>query len=261
MPEVSVHAPGAFCWIDLGTTDAAAAKGFYGKLLGWEFEDGRAPQGGTYTMIRRNGRDVGGMYELSAEMRSQGIPPNWMSYIAVEDADATANRAESAGAEILMGPMDVMDIGRMAVVQDPTGAAFSVWQSKGHPGSGIVGEPGSVCWNELMTRDAAAAKKFYADVFGYTMDDQPMGNFVYTILRKGERREGGLMQITPEMGPLPSHWMIYFSVTDCEGTMEQAKALGGKTIVGPMDVPNVGRFAILQDPQGAAFAVIRLSDM
>jgi predicted enzyme related to lactoylglutathione lyase len=260
MPEVSVHAPGAFCWIELGTTDSGAARKFYSGLLAWEFQDNPLPDdGGTYTMIRRAGRDVGGLYQLSDEMRRQGIPPNWMSYISVDDADAAANRAESAGAEVMMGPMDVMDIGRMAVIQDPTGAVFSVWQAKAHPGYGVVGEPGSVCWHELMTRDAAAAKRFYREVFGYDMEDQPMGSTAYTMLRKGDRREAGLMQITPEMGPIPSHWLIYIAVADIEGTMETTKRLGGKAITDAMDVPGVGRFAVLQDPQGAVFAAIRLN--
>jgi hypothetical protein len=259
MPDVSVHAPGAFCWIDLGTSDSAAARNFYGALLGWEFRENPMPEGGAYTMIRRGGRDVGGLYELSDEMKAQGIPPNWLSYVAVESADATANRAESAGAEVLMGPMDVMDIGRMAVIQDPTGAVFAVWEAKGHPGSGVVGEPGSVCWHELMTRDAPAAKRFYRDVFGYEMEDRQMGPTAYTMLRMGERREGGLMQITPEMGPVPSHWLVYVAVDDCEATLEKAKSLGGNAITDAMDVPGVGRFAILQDPQGAVFAAIRLT--
>ncbi|HMB69858.1 MAG TPA: VOC family protein [bacterium] len=259
MPEVSTHAPGSFCWIDLGTTDPAAAKRFYAELLGWEYRENPMPEGGAYTMIRREGRDIGGLYELSPEMREQGVPPNWLSYIAVESADASSERAERAGAEVVMGPMDVMDVGRMAVIQDPTGAVFAVWQAKAHSGCGVVGEPGSVCWNELMTKDAAAAKKFYSDVFGYEMEDQQMGPTAYTMLRMGERREGGLMQIAPEMGPVPSHWMVYIAVSDIEGTIEKTKQLGGKAITDAMDVPGVGRFAVLQDPQGAVFSAIRLS--
>jgi predicted enzyme related to lactoylglutathione lyase len=259
MPEVSVHAPGAFCWIDLGTTDSGAAKQFYSALLGWDYEENPLPDdGGTYTMIRRGGRDVGGLYELSPEMRQQGIPPHWMSYIAVEDADAAANRAESAGAEILMGPMDVMEVGRMAVIQDPTGAVFSVWQARAHAGYGVVGEPGSVCWHELMTKDAPAAKRFYREAFGYEMEDQQMGSTAYTMLRKGDRREAGLMQITPEMGPVPSHWLVYVAVADIGGTMAKAGELGGNAVTDAMDVPGVGRFAVLQDPQGAVFAAIQL---
>ena len=158
-----------------------------------------------------------------------------------------------------MGPMDVMDVGRMAVIQDPTGAVFAVWQARAHAGYGVVGEPGSVCWHELMTRDAPAAKVFYRDVFGYEMEDRPMGPMTYTMLRKGDRREGGLMQITAEMGPVPSHWLVYIAVDDCEGTMEKAKRLGGRAVTDAMDVPGVGRFAVLQDPQGAVFAAIRLT--
>lgn len=258
MPEVSTHAPGAFCWIDLGTSDAAGAKKFYADLLGWEFEDSPMSEGGVYTMIRLNGKDVGGLYELSDEMKSQGIPPNWLSYISVENCDETTNKAESAGAEIKMGPMDVMDVGRMSVIQDPTGAVFAVWQAKRHNGCAVLNEPGAVCWNELATGDVGAAKGFYTDVFGYTMADQHMGPMSYTFLMMGEARQGGVMKITPEMGPVPPHWMIYFSVADCEATVGKATAGGANVLVPSMDVPGVGRMAVLQDPQGAAFSVIAL---
>lgn len=259
MPDVTSHATGAFCWIDLGTTDAAGAKRFYRDLLGWELVDSPMPGGGApYTMIRHRGRDVGGLYELTEEMTGQGIPPHWLSYICVESLDETMGRVGSLGGEIKMGPQDVMDVGRMAVVQDPTGAVFALWQPLKHPGMGVKNEPGAVCWFELVTKDPAAAKKFYTGLIGYGTRDERMGTTDYTFLTRGETSEAGLMAITPEMGPVPSHWMVYLTVADCEATVEKAKSLGGRAFHPPMDVPGVGRFCTLADPQGAVFSVIRL---
>jgi predicted enzyme related to lactoylglutathione lyase len=260
MPEVTVHAPGAFCWMELATTDRNAATKFYADVLGWDFETHEMPGGmGPYTMVRHAGKELGGLYELNADMLAQGIPPHWLSYINVEDADASANRAEAAGAEIQMGPMDVMDIGRMAVIQDPTGAVFAIWQAKKHHGAAVVNEPGSVCWHELVTRDLPAAKRFYAQAFGYELADQPMGPMTYTFLMAGGMRQGGMMAATPEMGPVPSHWMIYVAVDDCEARLARASSGGAKVLVPPRDVPGVGRFATFLDPQGAAISIIQLT--
>jgi hypothetical protein len=260
MPEVTVHAPGAFCWMELATTDRKAATTFYADVLGWDFETHEMPGGvGAYTMVRHGGRELGGLYELNAEMRAQGIPPHWLSYINVESADDSTNRAEAAGAEIKMGPMDVMDIGRMAVIQDPTGAVFAVWQAKKHRGAAVVNEPGTVCWHELVTRDLPAAKKFYGEAFGYQLADQPMGPISYTFLMAAGARQAGMMAVTPEMGPVPSHWMIYVAVDDCEARLARAEAGGATVLVPPRDVPGVGRFATFLDPQGAAISIIRLS--
>ncbi|MGQ0723122.1 MAG: VOC family protein [Candidatus Eiseniibacteriota bacterium] len=260
MPEVTVHAPGAFCWMELATTDRKAAAKFYTDVLGWDFETHEMPEGmGTYTMVRHGGRELGGLYELNAEMHAQGVPPHWLSYINVESADESTNRAEAAGAEIMMGPMDVMDIGRMAVIQDPTGAVFAVWQAKKHHGAAVVNEPGTVCWHELVTRDLPAAKKFYAQTFGYELADQPMGPMSYTFLMAAGARQAGMMAVTPEMGPVPSHWMIYVAVDDCDARLARAKTGGAQVLVPPRDVPGVGRSATFLDPQGAAISIIQLT--
>jgi predicted enzyme related to lactoylglutathione lyase len=260
MPEVSVYAPGAFCWIELATTDPAGAKRFYADVLGWEFADTGVPGGAdAYTMVRLGDKELGGMYALTDELKSQGVPPHWLSYISVDDANESTDRAEKAGAEIKMGPIDVHDIGRMSVIQDPTGAVFAVWQAKKHPGSGVVNDVGTVCWHELMTNDVETAKTFYGSVFGYDVQVQQMGPMPYTLFLRGDKREAGMMAITPEMGPVPPHWMIYVSVRDCEGTVAKAKVAGARILVTPMDVPGVGRFSTVMDPQGAVFSVIQLT--
>jgi hypothetical protein len=178
--------------------------------------------------------------------------------VAVESADDAAERTRSLGGTVLMDPFDVFEVGRMAVIQDPTGAVVALWEARTHPGAGIVGEPNSLCWNELNTGDPDRAATFYTGLFGWGTERQPMGDFVYTYFNQGERRNGGMMQITPEMGPIPPHWAVYFAVDDCDGKAARVTALGGRVLVPPTDVPDVGRFSILQDPQGAAFAIVKL---
>jgi predicted enzyme related to lactoylglutathione lyase len=258
MTIVTTHAPGTFCWADLGTTDAAAAKRFYTGLFGWKYEDMPMGEGADYTMFERGGNWVAALYPQDTQQQSQGIPPHWLSYVAVDSADQAAERTRSLGGTVLMDPFDVFEVGRMAVIEDPTGAVVALWEARTHPGAGIVGEPNSLCWNELNTADPDRAAAFYTGLLGWQTEQQPMGDFVYTYFKQGERRNGGMMRITPDMGPIPPHWAVYFAVDDCDAKTALASQLGGKVLVPPSDVPDVGRFAILQDPQGAAFAIIRL---
>ncbi|HQR47096.1 MAG TPA: VOC family protein, partial [Thermoanaerobaculia bacterium] len=160
MPETSSHDPGSFCWIELGTTDAKAAKAFYGRLFGWTFSD--VPAGsGSYTLARRDGLDVSGLYAYDAGQRQRGVPPHWLAYVAVASADEAAARAKALGASELMAPFDAMDAGRMALLADPQGAVFALWQPKSHTGSRLVNETGSYGWVELAPGDDGAATDFY----------------------------------------------------------------------------------------------------
>lgn len=260
MPETATHAPGKFCWIEIGTTDKESARKFYTELFGWETKDVPAGELGTYTMMTLDGRDIAGLYELQKEQREQGVPPHWLSYVAVEDATDATNRAESKGAQVLMGPMDVMDVGRMSVLQDPQGAVFAVWEAKSHHGFGVVGDPGSTCWFELATSDPGAASGFYAEVFEWKPEDSGMPGIEYTMFKRGEESVAGLMALTPEMGGAPPNWLAYVTVSDCDASVEKARALGGNVLAGPRDIPQVGRFAVLQDPAGAVFAIIKLEN-
>ena len=257
MPEVSSHAPGSFCWVELGTTDSQAAKKFYSELFGWTPVDSPAGPDMIYTLLQINGKDVAALYQLSAEMSSQGVPPHWMTYVAVSSADEAAQKAKSLGGTVMMDPFDVMEHGRMTIVQDPTGASISIWQAKGTIGVRLMGEPNTFCWNELATTDTTKASEFYTKLFGWTTktDEGPMQ---YTELINNGMPIGGMMKLTPQQAGMPPHWLPYFMVADCNATADKAKALGATLFVPPMDIPKVGRFSVIGDPQGATFAVIKL---
>ncbi|MEP6707189.1 MAG: VOC family protein [Pyrinomonadaceae bacterium] len=261
MQEEVAYAPGTFCWVELGTTDGEAAKKFYTELFGWDSTDNPIGPGMVYTMLKLNGKDVGALYKMPPEMTAQGIPPNWLSYVSVTSADETATQAKEAGGTLMKDPFDVFTIGRMAVVQDPTGAVFALWQAGTQKGAGVVNVPNSFCWNELATNDTEKAGDFYTKLFGWSKKVQQMGPMTYTSFMNGDRPAGGMYKPSPEMGNVPPNWLVYFAVDDTDGKVKKAQELGAKTIAPPMDIPDTGRFAILQDPQGAAFAVIKLTMM
>ncbi|MBI3186037.1 MAG: VOC family protein [Myxococcales bacterium] len=257
MPEIKSHEPGTFCWIDLATTDPKGAKRFYSDLFGWTTEDLPVPGNVPYTMARVQGKDVAGLAEMQPELRAKGVPPHWSSYVAVTNADETAKKAQSLGAKVLMPAFDVMDVGRMAMLEDPTGANFSLWQARKHHGALLVGEVGAFCWNELMTRDVDRAGGFYSKLFGWKARVDDFGKMKYTTFLRGETPVGGMMAMPKEAGEAPSHWTVYFSVADCDRSAEKLKSLKGKVLVPPQDIEKVGRFAMVQDPQGATFGIIK----
>src|SRR5262249_44360530 len=186
-----------------------------------------------------------------------GAPPHWMSYVAVENTEAMTKKATSLGGKVLVGPM-TMGPGTMSVIQDPTGAVFALWQSIQPMGTFLRGEPGSLGWNELVTTDVDRGGKFYSGLFGWKLESQNMaGGMVYTILKNAGEMAGGMMAQPKEMAGAPSVWNVYFSVADADATVNKAKSVGAKVMMPPTDIPDVGRFAFLTDPQGAAFAVIK----
>ena len=258
MAEMKEHPPGTFCWADLATTDAEAGKKFYAGLFGWQWAD--MPAGpSVYTMFSKGGKNVCALYSMNDEMRKQRVPPHWQSYVSVESADETAEKAKGLGGTLTMPPFDVMDVGRMAVVRDPAGAMFALWQPKLHVGAQLVNEPGTLCWNELYSNDLETSSSFYRGLFGWTTKKSPGAMaHEYTEFYQGERRAGGMLEIQKEWGPVPPHWTVYFAVENCDVTLETAKSLGAKVTIGPVDIDNVGRFVALEDPQGAHFSVIQL---
>ena len=256
MQETPDPKPGSFCWVELGTTDNEAAKTFYTQLFGWEAEDHPMGPDGVYTILKLDGKDVGGLYKLTADMVGQGVPPNWMSYVATKNADETTEKAKAAGATIMNGPFDVYTLGRMSVIQDPTGAVFSIWQAKDNKGSTAWAVPNAPVWNELGTGDTQKAGEFYSNVFGWTKQQFP-GPMEYTVFNNDDKGIGGMYQITPEMGPIPPHWLVYFAVEDADAAVQKAAGLGANVIKPAEDIPGVGRFAILTDPQGAVFALLK----
>lgn len=254
MPHMKDFKTGMFSWSDLSTTDVAGAKRFYGELLGWSFEDMPAGGGHLYSMARRDGEYVAAASELMAEQRQRGVPPHWMAYITVENVDAAAKKVEALGGKLVAPPFDVLDAGRMCVVQDPTGAMVSLWQATGHKGAGLMREPGALAWFELMTTDPAKAQDFYTQLAGWTTKTMDMGTMQYTVAFVGEADVAGMMKADANV---PSHWLVYFTVADCDASAAKAGQLGAKTHVPPTDIPDVGRFSVLQDPQGAYFALVR----
>jgi predicted enzyme related to lactoylglutathione lyase len=184
-------------------------------------------------------------------------PPAWMTYITVASVDETAAKITAAGGTVVAPPMDVMDVGRMAVAQDPTGAFFSIWEPRASIGAEVVNEPGALCWNELNTRDVDGALAFYEQVFGLTAQRSD----AYNELKLGDRVVGGCMQM-PEMIPaeVPAHWLAYFAVADIAASTERAKSLGAQAMVEAMEAGDVGRFSVLGDPMGAVFAIIQLNN-
>lgn len=260
MQETPDYAPGTFCWIELATTDQDAAKKFYTELFGWSVTDNPMGENMVYTMLKKDGKEVGALYKMMPDMQSMGIPPHWMSYASTDNADQSVATAISLGGEIMQEPFDVYDFGRMAVIKDPTGAVFSVWQAKQHKGASLVNAPGSLCWNELMTTDSDKAGDFYAGLFGWGKDVQNFGPMQYTMFTNGGRPTAGMLQITPEMGNIPPNWLAYFAIDDCDATVQKASDLGANVMKPADDIPGIGRFAILTDPQGAAFAIIALAN-
>ena len=258
MQETTDFKPGTFCWVELGTTDANAAKSFYSQLFDWTFKDNPVSPDMVYTMVQLDGKDVGGLYQMTSDMTGQGIPPNWLSYVSVKSADETTEKAKTGGATVLNGPFDVFTIGRMSVIKDPTGAVFALWQPGTHKGAGIYNVPNTFCWNELATRDTKKAGDFYSSVFGWNKNTKQFGPMEYTIFENEGKGNGGMFAITPEMGNLPPHWLTYFAVDDCDAKVRKATELGARVMKPADDIPGVGRFAILLDPQGAAFAIIKL---
>lgn len=252
MPEVNGPAPGVFCWIELATPDTEAAKSFYSSLFGWSANENDMGEMGMYTIFQRNGRDCAAMYALAPEQQAQGIPPNWATYVAVESADAAAEKAKSLGGNVIQPPLDVFDFGRMAVLSDPQGAVFCVWEANKHWGVTIRDEANTLCWNELATKDAEASRAFYTKLFGWTAKASPE----YTEWYAGDKAIGGMRTIN-EGEPTPPNWMPYFMADDCDGMAVKAAALGATSYVPPTDIPGTGRFTVLGDPQGAVFALYR----
>jgi predicted enzyme related to lactoylglutathione lyase len=255
MPNIDKYTPGSFCWFELATSDQNAAKSFYAALFGWGAADMPMGPGDFYTMFKLEGRDTGAAYTLKPEMAAQGIPPHWGIYIAVESADDAAAKAGQAGGQVLAPPFDVFDVGRMAVVLDPTGASFCVWQEKRHFGAGISGVPGTFCWADLCTRNVEAASKFYSEVFGWQIAAGEHDTSGYLHIKNGEAFIGGVPPAEHQKPNAPPHWMLYFFVTDVAASTAKVKELGGQVYVEPMAIETVGTMSVVADPQGAGFAL------
>jgi hypothetical protein len=257
MADVDSLPPGSFCWPELATTDRKGGVAFYRDLFGWDVNDQPIGPDDIYSMFKVRGREAAAAYTMRADERQMGIPPHWNSYVSVKSADDAAKRAQQLGAKVIVPPFDVMDAGRMAVLQDPTGAIFEVWQANKHVGTRVQGEAGALCWTELATRDTKAAETFYTQLFGWSAKTGSADSAMpYTEFSLAGRGIGGMMPM-PAMVPaqVPAYWTPYFQVSDVNATVAKASQSGASTIVPPTDMSKVGQFAVIADPQGAMFAV------
>lgn len=259
MTEKTTYAPGTFCWPELTTTDQRAAESFYGELFGWTRKETPMGPDSHYTIFLKDGQDVSAAAQMDKDAVQRGVPPYWLSYVSTTSVDQSVEKAKGLGASLVAGPFDVMEHGRMAVLKDPTGAVFALWQANQHPGATRLGGEGALVWTELMTNDIAKSKAFYTGLFGWTTQSMPGVGMEYTIWKRDDQDNGagGMLEITPDMGPVPPNWLVYYSVADADATVANAKRLGGSIRLEPKDIPGVGRLAILADPQGAMFAIIK----
>ncbi|MCE7885263.1 MAG: VOC family protein [Actinobacteria bacterium ATB1] len=259
MPKMTSYTTGQFSWVDLMSSDTAAHRDFYTALFGWDYREEPADDTYVYTLFTKDGLDVAGMGGMPEPMRQAGAPSMWQSYVTVENADEAAQRARDVGGATPMGgAFDALESGRMALVADPQGAMLSVWEPRNHIGAQIVNEPGTFCWNELLTNDVEGAKRFYGDMFGWACTTSDSGGMVYTEISNDGDPNGGMMEIMEQMGPVPPHWAVYFAVEDCDTSVAKVEELGGRVNVPPTDI-RPGRFAHVSDPLGAVFYVMKLN--
>jgi|ERR1700678_1030026 uncharacterized protein len=257
MTNIDRHPAGSFCWIELHTTDQAAAKTFYGSLFGWAAHDSPMGPNDYYTEFKLQGREAAAACTLRPDEKSQGIPPYWMIYISVDNADAAAAKAQELGGKSFGPAFDVMEAGRMAVVQDPTGAVFCVWQANKNAGIGVSQVNGTLCWADLSTPDTKRASDFYAGLFGWQLITDPKDPSGYVHIKNGEQHIGGIPPASYRQPGVPAHWMAYFQVDDVDATANKAKEVGAKLHLPPMTMEGVGRMSVIADPQGAAFSIFK----
>lgn len=254
MYKVTKYPHGTFSWADCSTSDWSAGKQFYSEIMGWESEDLPIGEGQFYTMFKQDGENVGAISQIQPEMKEQGIPSHWNTYITVDDVDALVEKVKLAGGTIIAEPFDVLEAGRQMIIQDTTGATVSLWQAKDSIGAGLVNTVGAMLWNELMTREPDKAKEFYSELLGWEFQQDGTPGYD-TIVNKG-RMNGAIMTLGEEYGDAPSTWMVYYNVADIDVTLEKIKAKGGAIHV-QAEAEGVGKFAFVADAQGATFYVMQ----
>lgn len=257
MATVQNHSAGSFCWVELSTSDQNAAKKFYSSLLGWTPNDSPMGPNDFYTIFRLNGRDAAAAYTLRKEERDQKVPPHWNLYMAVTSADDAVAKAAKAGGKVLSPAFDVMDVGRMGVIQDPTGAVFCLWQAKKHSGLGVVGENNAFCWADLSSPDPQRAGKFYSDFFGWKLEKSAKDPSGYLHIKNGDHFIGGIPPVDYRDPNTPPHWLIYFMVADVHAATAKAKQMSARVYMQPTHMEGVGTWSVLADPQGAVFALFK----
>jgi len=251
--EMTSYRPGTPSWVDVGIPDMDAAMAFYGGLFGWTFTEASEEGGGYRNALIGDKRIAGFGPQMNPGQ------PSWATYIATADADDTAAKVVAAGGQVIVPPMDVLDVGRMAVFADDVGTVFSVWQAGTHPGAELVNEPGTLTWNELNTRKPDEAKVFYPAVFGWTSETTESPAMTYTQWYRDGDVIGGMVHMGDQFPPeVPNLWLVYFAVDDTDAAIAKVTELGGKALMGPVDI-DAGRFAVVEDTAEAAFAIIQLA--
>jgi uncharacterized protein len=248
MPDMKHYEHGVPSWVDIGTPDVKASLAFYAPLFGWQGQD-MGEEAGHYTIVSKDGKQVAAI----GPAQDPG-PPRWTTYINVDDLDSVAKAAEAAGGTVIVAPMDVMKAGRMAIFKDTTGAVVAAWQPADHIGAQLVNEPGALIWNELSTSDLGKSKAFYSETFGWSWG----GGDEYAEAQVAGRTIAGVMPRRPDMpAEVPDSWLVYFGSPDVDADVKKATDMGATALVPPTDIPEMGRFAVLTDPQGAAFAIFK----
>ena len=254
--------PGEFCWIDLAAHNLKTAVAWYGELFGWShFEMPSQPGAPPYAFFMKGENAVAGIGQMSDEMQAKGIPPIWNNYINSADCEATEARVVELGGTVTVPTQEIPGHGKLAFFLDPEGASFAAWESLPGKGQGVVTkEPGSLSWNELMTRDSAKAQQFYHDLIGWDFAPMPMDGIDYVVIKNDGEDAGGFMPMDgPHFEGVPAHWLVYFEVSDCDVAASKASETGGTVVVPPTAIP-VGKFSVLKDPQGGVFSVIELTN-
>jgi len=259
MPEVRAHRSGTFCWADLPTTDLDHAIAFYSELFNWRAVDSETPEGyGRYVLFQKEGKTVAAAYAIEEDPES-GVAARWDSFIATKAVDELSARAAELGATVITPPFDMPGVARMAVLADPEGATFTLYQAGPEIGTQLLNEPGAPCWFELYARDLETSTGFYAELFGYELRNVVgLGGAAYVQLGIGKGAAAGAMQLRPEWGDMPPMWAVYFQTDDLDAAITRAESHGGDLLMAPTPVPGVGRFAMLCDPQGASFMLMEM---
>jgi predicted enzyme related to lactoylglutathione lyase len=254
------HPHGKISWTDLQISDPKAATSFYGQLFGWQAEEAPTGQPGvSYFLLRKGGKQVAGIGPPPPGLQQPGTPQMWTAYVNVDDVDKIATHGSELGATVLVPPGDVMDTGRIAILADPTGAVIGFWQPGTQTGAEVLHDPGSMTWVELATRDTEKAREFYTTLLPWDVEEKAFDGGVYTMFRLGGEDAAG-MYAMDESWPreVPAHWMVYFAVDDTDATVKRIEELGGRISVPPSDSP-YGRFAVVSDPQGGTFSIVKVT--
>jgi predicted enzyme related to lactoylglutathione lyase len=256
MPERTSYPNGTFSWVENATTDQDGAKSFYSTLFGWEYEDSPVGDGIYYSMARLRDKYAAAIAPQQQDERAMGVPPHWNSYITVDDVDATSAQVEALGGTLHAPPFDVMDVGRMSALSDPTGAVAYLWQAKRHIGAGLVNEPGAFCWNELGTRDPDISERFWSGLLGWQFQKIEGAPDGYWSIENGDRQNGGMRLMGDETpADVPPHWLVYFAVDAIDAAAETINGAGGQTIVPKTSAAPGNWFAIFGDSAGATFGL------